>query len=384
MDPRPDCDPDTTHPVILWNDLHAEDPCAPQTQFVPDRQIAFLEALATTGSVRQAARRARVSHQTCYRARRNSAAFGRAWDAALVIARGRAEAELADCALNGRREEVWYHGEMVGYRTRHSDRLLLAHLGRLDRMRTDERIERLAEGFDDMLGRMRAAALEAVPVEGVIDVSLESEGDPAPTSVRTEPVSLGDSCASEVQAPRSHQATLVGAAPPLRVRQAQHERSEGDERGSGDAQGDDTFFAPGQWSKRSMSEGEGEGEDAQHCEPVEPPAPCATCGGACNGPVAALTQDDCMWFGHRLDRMLAALPEGVERYPHGVGRHETGIDEVRIDAFECGLDEWWLVTTEEELEARMMGDTAMPETAADGAREETSREDGEDRAPDNA
>ncbi len=45
-------------------------PPAPQTQFVAERQVAFLEALAVTGSVRGAARRARVSHQTCYRARR--------------------------------------------------------------------------------------------------------------------------------------------------------------------------------------------------------------------------------------------------------------------------------------------------------------------------
>lgn len=64
--------PDTpaTHPIILHADLHAEDERAPQTQFVAERQVAFLEALATTGSVRAAAARARVSHQTCYRARR--------------------------------------------------------------------------------------------------------------------------------------------------------------------------------------------------------------------------------------------------------------------------------------------------------------------------
>ena len=49
--------PDTpaTHPIILHTDLHAEDERAPQTQFVVERQVAFLEALATTGSVRAAA-----------------------------------------------------------------------------------------------------------------------------------------------------------------------------------------------------------------------------------------------------------------------------------------------------------------------------------------
>ena len=154
------------HPIVLHADhLAAEgDECAPQTQFVAERQVAFLEALAVTGNVRTAARRARVSHQTCYRARRGSAAFGRAWDAALVVARGAAEAQLADYALNGVEEEVWYHGELAGTRRRFSDRLLLAHLGRLDRMRTDARIEALAEDFDAMLTRLRRG--EGIEVEG--------------------------------------------------------------------------------------------------------------------------------------------------------------------------------------------------------------------------
>ena len=155
----------TFHPIVLHADTLAaeDDERAPQTQFVAERQVAFLEALAVTGSVRGAARRARVSHQTCYRARRNSAAFGRAWDAALVVARGAAEAQLADYAMRGVEEEVWYHGEHVGTRRRFSDRLLLAHLARLDRMRTDARIERLAEDFDAMLTRLRRG--EGIEVE---------------------------------------------------------------------------------------------------------------------------------------------------------------------------------------------------------------------------
>ena len=148
--------PDTpaTHPIILHTDLHAEDERAPQTQFVVERQVAFLEALATTGSVRAAARRARVSHQTCYRARRASAGFGRAWDAALVVARGAAEAKLADYAMNGIEEEVWYHGEHRGERRRFSDRLLLAHLARLDRLTQNPATHHAAIGFDTALDEL--------------------------------------------------------------------------------------------------------------------------------------------------------------------------------------------------------------------------------------
>ncbi|AXK42887.1 hypothetical protein [Erythrobacter aureus] len=60
------------HPIVLHADLLAaeDDDRAPRTQFVAERQVGFLEALAVTGSVRGAARRAGVSHQTCYRARR--------------------------------------------------------------------------------------------------------------------------------------------------------------------------------------------------------------------------------------------------------------------------------------------------------------------------
>ncbi len=78
-----------THPTILHADLHADDTRAPQTQFVAERQVAFLEALATTGSVRAAA--ARVSAQTAYSQRRASPALRKAWDAALLAARDHAK-----------------------------------------------------------------------------------------------------------------------------------------------------------------------------------------------------------------------------------------------------------------------------------------------------
>ena len=45
---------------------------------------------------------------------------------------------LADRALNGVQEAVFYHGEEVATRTRYDSRLLLAHLARLDK-RVEER-----------------------------------------------------------------------------------------------------------------------------------------------------------------------------------------------------------------------------------------------------
>jgi len=112
-----------THPV----------PACPPL-FSGRRKAAFCESLSHSGNVRLACRAAGVSPQTAYRARRASGDFRACWDAALVLARSHAEAVLADRALNGVEEAVFYHGEEVATRRRYDTRLLLAHLARLDRL----------------------------------------------------------------------------------------------------------------------------------------------------------------------------------------------------------------------------------------------------------
>jgi hypothetical protein len=110
--------------------------------------VAFLAALAATGSVRSASASAGVSHQTAYRARLASPGFRRGWDAALLAARAQAEEVLACRALEGWEEDVVYHGEVVASRRRFSDRLLLAHLARLDRLCGDAEVAEFADRFD--------------------------------------------------------------------------------------------------------------------------------------------------------------------------------------------------------------------------------------------
>ena len=126
------------------------------TVFPRERQAAFLAALAQTGSVRSASATAGVSHQTAYRARLGSPGFRRAWDAALLAARAQAEEVLACRALDGWEEDVVYHGEVVATRRRYSDRLLLAHLARLDRLCGDAEVAQFADAFDDALARYAA------------------------------------------------------------------------------------------------------------------------------------------------------------------------------------------------------------------------------------
>jgi hypothetical protein len=101
------------------------------TVFPPERQALFLSQLAESGNVRLACIAAAISPQTAYRARRRSAGLAAAWDAARLAARPGAEAALADMAMHGWVEAVFYRGVEVGRRQRFHTRLLLAHRARL-------------------------------------------------------------------------------------------------------------------------------------------------------------------------------------------------------------------------------------------------------------
>ncbi len=120
---------------------------APQ-HFDRDTQAEFLDALSAWGNVRGAARRAGISRSTAYRMRRACPRFRALWDGALLIARPQVEEVLADRAVNGVQETVYYHGEEVATRTRYDSRLLLAHLGRLDRLLKNREARDASLGFE--------------------------------------------------------------------------------------------------------------------------------------------------------------------------------------------------------------------------------------------
>jgi hypothetical protein len=110
---------------------------------------AFVQTLAQWGNVRAAAQQVGVSRAHLYRVRRASPEFRQLWDAALVLARPQVEEVLADRALNGVQETVFYHGEEVATRTRYDGRLLLAHLARLDRIESTNQIYKVAAEFEE-------------------------------------------------------------------------------------------------------------------------------------------------------------------------------------------------------------------------------------------
>ena len=119
-----------------------------------EKQALFVATLAQWGNVRAAAQQVGVSRAHLYRMRRASALFRNLWDAALVLARPRVEEVLADRALNGVQETVFYHGEEVATRTRYDSRLLLAHLARLDRIASTSGVLSTVRDFDEELERL--------------------------------------------------------------------------------------------------------------------------------------------------------------------------------------------------------------------------------------
>ena len=137
--------------------------------FTPERQVRFLHHLATSGHVRRACAAVGVSAQAAYVCKRRDLAFARGWDAALVLARDAAEEVLAERALNGTREMIFYRGEVVGSRIRFDPRLLLAHLARLDKHHAEARdAANIAARFDEYLGEMLTGEPEFLaPLEDI-------------------------------------------------------------------------------------------------------------------------------------------------------------------------------------------------------------------------
>jgi hypothetical protein len=97
-----------------------------------ERQRLFLSVLAETGSVHLASSAARLSARSAYQLRTRSPAFASAWNAAQQLAVGRLSAIAFDRALNGRVEQIYRDGELIGERRVPSDRLLTWLVARLD------------------------------------------------------------------------------------------------------------------------------------------------------------------------------------------------------------------------------------------------------------
>ena len=297
------------------NALTTIDTAASQTErftvFSPQRQAEFLQSLQLSGNVRLAARAARVSAQTAYRARRGSAAFARAWDSALLAARDHAEQVLADRALNGWEEAVFYHGEEVARRRRYSDRLLLAHLARLDRLEARPDIAAGLATLDTAIKSLSRGEALAEPV------SPQDRVPPVP---------------SRRDAGRAVLSSSNTAAPHEDDGDAGEWIEREDETGEGVLIDPlDDQFSPGSWARRippaGYPEWEPDMDDPSHWENGEYIPP----------------------LGRTLREMDAARPRGALQ-PWQLGRDAEACQRA---AFEAGVPEWWQIANADALDAAL-------------------------------
>ncbi len=164
MTPNPD--PQTPHLPALATQIPAFTPVPRKRMrrggWSADRQRAFIEALADTGSVRAACRRLGVGEHHIYQLRRHPEAesFRKAWEAALDIGIAKIEDVAMDRALNGVEEPVYHGGELVGTRRVHNDRLLMFMLKNRAPDRFAEGRGRRNDAIDLMKQKRREKRLE--------------------------------------------------------------------------------------------------------------------------------------------------------------------------------------------------------------------------------
>jgi hypothetical protein len=95
--------------------------------WTPERQKAFIEALADTGCVDRAAAMVNMAQANCYALRRAPGAeeFRRAWDAALDFGLKRLKDVAFQRAIEGQLVPVFVAGKLIGFRRVYNDKLLI-------------------------------------------------------------------------------------------------------------------------------------------------------------------------------------------------------------------------------------------------------------------
>ncbi|MEM6826571.1 MAG: hypothetical protein AAF553_01355 [Pseudomonadota bacterium] len=335
MSPNPAADHTPATPTALATTIRAlpHDAARPaQTRFTRALQARFLKRLAECGEVRVAASTLGVSHQTVYRVRRACRVFAQGWDAALLVARERAEDILATRAMHGVEEEVYYHGEVVATRRRYDARLLLAHLARLDRKAEQADIAALADRFDAVIEAFEASS-------GERSAPLHDETSPEDMALDEPP--LGPEALAEVALPEARAEALLEKAPESPPKSTPESASKDGPEGEPDGGAD---FASRPCNTRSMS-----------------PASSRASSRASSQASSRASEAEEPELERRLQAMEAARPGDAltpaqlvrERIPgvHGLIDGPEPLDvgaveSAQLAAFEQGEPEWWLALGE--------------------------------------
>ena len=102
-------------------------PCPRRNSITPDRQRAFIAALAASGSVRQAARAIGASMEALYnlRARGGAEEFAAAWEKAIDLGIARLEDTALARAIEGEMRPIVARGEVIGEYRVHNEALVM-------------------------------------------------------------------------------------------------------------------------------------------------------------------------------------------------------------------------------------------------------------------
>ena len=93
--------------------------------WTPERQVGFIQALAATGCVDEAARSVGMSARSArdLRTRGDADSLRAAWEAALVTGIGRLAEAAMSRAIHGTAQPIFFQGEQIGERRRFDERL---------------------------------------------------------------------------------------------------------------------------------------------------------------------------------------------------------------------------------------------------------------------
>lgn len=125
----PEAATDEPASLVLFNPVPVR---ARHDGWTPAKQREFIEALADTGLVREAAARVGMTEQSASRLRRraDARAFDLAWDAALPHGARRLHAIAWERAIEGTVKGHYYHGELTSEERVFDNRLLICLIGK--------------------------------------------------------------------------------------------------------------------------------------------------------------------------------------------------------------------------------------------------------------
>lgn len=125
----PEAATDEPASLVLFNPVPVR---ARRDGWTPEKQREFIEALADTGLVREAAARVGMTEQSASRLRRraDARAFAIAWEAAIRPGARRLHAIAWERAIEGTIKRYYYHGELKSEERVFDNRLLIYLLGK--------------------------------------------------------------------------------------------------------------------------------------------------------------------------------------------------------------------------------------------------------------